>query len=238
MDRPLELDMAHTPTTAVECEVLCANRPIPLRDFGDEAAAWVAEASGIDGCRLSGIGAGYDRTVQLNWKQGDAVPEPEAPMSLGDEAPYLLATKASLADLNGRLRQRGQPPVDMRRFRPNIVIDGLRPWEEDSIRRVRIGGVVFHAWQRCSRCAMTTIDRDSLKRGPEPLATLSTFRERAHGCRNFGMHLVPDGTLPDAGVDLSVGDAVEILELDPERRREWAKRHGGLLDRLGLLFGR
>ena len=79
----------------------------------------------------------------------------------------------------------------MRRFRPNIVVAGLKPWEEDTLRRLRIGGVEFHVWQRCGRCVMTTIDRDTLTRGKEPLATLSTFRERAHGQRNFGMHLVP-----------------------------------------------
>lgn len=37
---------------------------------------------------------------------------------------------------------------------------------------------------------MITIDRETLKRGKEPLATLSEFRERSHGQRNFGMHLI------------------------------------------------
>jgi len=37
---------------------------------------------------------------------------------------------------------------------------------------------------------MTTIDRGTLARGPEPLATLNTFRESA-GQRNFGMHMIP-----------------------------------------------
>ena len=79
----------------------------------------------------------------------------------------------------------------MQRFRPNIVVQGTLPWEEDTWKRIRIGGMEFHVWQRCGRCAMTTIDRTTLERGPEPLATLSTFREREKGQRNFGMHMIP-----------------------------------------------
>ena len=47
-------------------------------------------------------------------------------MSLADEAPYLLTSTSSLADLNVRLEKRGAKPVDMRRFRPNIVISGFK----------------------------------------------------------------------------------------------------------------
>jgi len=71
---------------------------------------------------------------------------------------------------------------------------------------------------------MTTIDRDSLARGSEPLAILSTFREQA-GHRNFGMHLVPVAPI---GVDnvIRVGDKLEILEYDETRKTEWEKLFG------------
>jgi len=75
---------------------------------------------------------------------------------------------------------------------------------------------------------MTTIDRDTLERGPEPLKTMTTFRERAHGCRNFGMHLVPVAATAGAGIRLSIGDAVEVLEYDAERKAEWQQRFGRL----------
>ena len=88
---------------------------------------------------------------------------------------------------------------------------------------------------------MTTIDRQTLKRGPEPLATLSEFRERSNGQRNFGMHLIAvpetlllknkennssNGQERDDVVSIQIGDHVEILEYDEERKEEWENLFG------------
>jgi len=76
---------------------------------------------------------------------------------------------------------------------------------------------------------MTTIDRDSLLRSAEPLATLNIFREGAHGQRNFGMHLIPDpATLMNRTHDgiIQVGDKVTVLEYDEERQKEWMENFG------------
>jgi hypothetical protein len=228
VEEQLELDPDKTTTKPTSVEVLEAPGKLTLQDYGDEVAAWFEKATGIPGCRLTGIGPGFDRSSRVNQDQGDALPteDGEAPVSLADEAPYLLTNRASLDDLNRRLQARGKPPVDMRRFRPNIVIKGLKPWEEDTLKKIRINHVEFWVWQRCGRCIMTTIDRDSLDRGPEPLATLSTFRERANGMRNFGMHLIPvKGGIPEEPT-ITVDDEVEILEYDEERRAEWKRLFG------------
>jgi uncharacterized protein YcbX len=211
-------------------EVLEAVDKMTLQDYGNEAAAWMEQATGIVGCRLTGVGSNWDRTSRVNPDQGDAIPTNNglAPVSLADEAPYLLTNQASLDDLNKRLQARGKAPVDMRRFRPNIVIQGLEAWEEDCMKKIRIHGVEFYVWQRCGRCIMTTVDRDTLQRGPEPLATLSTFRERRDGMRNFGMHLIPvEGGIPTQGATIQQDDEVEILEYDQERRKEWQELYGG-----------
>lgn len=197
----------------------------PLEDYGEEVASWLEKHTGIPGCRLTGIGSEFQRQPVINEDQGDPVPQAGTDMSLADEAPFLLTNEASLEDLNRRLSARGKNPVDMRRFRPNIVIKGLKPWEEDCLSKIRIGGVEFHVWQRCGRCTMTTIDRDTLERGPEPLATLSTFRERAHGQRNFGMHMIPLLS-QDGPFEIKLGDEVEILEFDEDRRSEWKRLFG------------
>lgn len=223
-----ELRLARDAIAArVQCEVLCAPKPLTLLDAGDEAAAWLEAATQIPGVRLTGLPRDSDRVVVVNQDQGDAVPTSgAAPVSLADEAPFLLTSVESLADLNARLKARGKAAVDMQRFRPNIVVGGLLPWEEDTIKRLAIDGVEFHAWQRCGRCKMTTIDRQTLKHGPEPLATLSTFRERDHGQRNFGMHLVPAEGWAGAG-RVSVGGRLEVLEYHEERRAEWLRLFRG-----------
>jgi uncharacterized protein YcbX len=218
-----ELNLVTAKTTPVTVEVLEAVDPMTLQDYGEEAAAWMEQATGIVGCRLTGVGPDWNRTSRVNPDQGNAIPNDSgvAPVSLADEAPYLLTNQASLDDLNQRLQARGKDTVDMRRFRPNMVLVGLKAWEEDCLKKIRIHGVEFWVWQRCGRCTMTTVDRDTLQRGPEPLATLSTFREREHGMRNFGMHLIPvEGGIPE-GATIQQDDEVEILEYDQERRQEW-----------------
>jgi len=225
------LSMFGSMVTSLRSSTTMGGASALLEDCGPNVAKWLEEATGITGCRLVGISKNFSRFVEVNPDQGDEIPKiheggsgvPRPSVSLADEAPFLLTTRKSLTDLNKRLGKGKQ--VDMRRFRPNIVIDGdgLQPWEEDSLKRVRIGSVEFHVWQRCGRCTMTTIDRDSLERCGEPLSTLSTFRERDNGQRNFGMHLIPARPWELKEERISVGDEVEILEYDEERKAEWMR---------------
>ena len=201
-----------------------------LGDYSTNVADWLREATDIcDSPHLVGIPReNFTRIMQVNPDQGEELPTSSPiPLSLADEAPFLLTTHESLSDLNERLKLAGKETVDMRRFRPNIVIGGLEPWEEDSLKRIKIGPIEFLVWQRCGRCTMTTIDRDTLKRSGEPLNTLSSFRERENGQRNFGMHMIPVLENGESeGMVISVGDQVEILEYDEERRSEWMRLFG------------
>lgn len=232
MDSELVVDLAQTKKISKVVQAIPMTGPkVKLQDYGDEVAAWFAKATGIAGCRLTAMGPGYKRLVEVNPDQGDELPkstsDAAAPtLSLADEAPFLLTSMSSLYSLNQRLKARSKKTVDMERFRPNICVSGFRPWEEDTWKRIRIQDVEFHVWQRCGRCAMTTIDRTSLERGPEPLATLSEFRERAKGMRNFGMHLIPVADTLTASSALTLGDKVEVLEYDAERLAEWERLFG------------
>ncbi|MFB4282341.1 MOSC domain-containing protein [Nonomuraea sp. MTCD27] len=104
------------------------------------------------------------------------------------DAPLLLTSAASLRVLDGQIG--GDGPLDMARFRPNVVIDDVEPYAEDSWTEVRIGEIDFRVSELCDRCAVTTIDPVTLVKGKEPIRTLAKHR-RWDGKTWFGIRLVP-----------------------------------------------
>ncbi|RXZ45869.1 MOSC domain-containing protein, partial [Agromyces binzhouensis] len=132
-------------------------------------------------------------------------------LSLADAGPLLLASEASLAQLDAWTPD-DVPPLDIVRFRPNVVVDGDAPFAEDAWTRVRIGGVRFRFGEVCDRCVMTTIDPETLARGKEPIRTLAKHR-KWDGATWFGVRLIPE--LDGAGASASahriaIGDEVEV----------------------------
>ena len=125
-------------------------------------------------------------------------------VGFADGYAYLIIGEASLLDLNKRMAARGGPPLPMNRFRPSIVLAGSDPYAEDSWKEVRIGSARLGAAKPCGRCQVTTTDQSTGEvNGPEPLATLSTYRDSAEFGVMFGMNYV---TL-EAG-SVRVGDEV------------------------------
>ncbi|MBS1976213.1 MAG: MOSC domain-containing protein [Bacteroidetes bacterium] len=111
---------------------------------------------------------------------------PGAQVSLADGFPLLLIGTRSLDDLNSRLQQ----TVGMNRFRPNLVVEGIDPFEEDNWKEFTIGKNRFVAVKPCGRCIMTTINPETAQTGKEPLATLSRFRNKK-GKVLFGQNIIP-----------------------------------------------
>lgn len=116
--------------------------------------------------------------------------------AFADGFPLLVANSASLADLNQRLAARGQAAVGMQRFRPNLVLDGLQPWDEDHIDEIEIdveGGLVrLKLVKPCTRCTIPNVDPATGEAGHEPGDTLAGFRAdaRVDGGITFGMNAV------------------------------------------------
>lgn len=124
-------------------------------------------------------------------------------VSFADGFPCLLASTASLDLLNSKLAQ----PVNMDRFRPNLVVTGCQPHAEDGWNRFRIGGAVFRAIKPCSRCKVPTVDQETglIPDPGEPVRTLATYRTQPGGIM-FGVNLVVE----EEGV-IALGDEVQFL---------------------------
>jgi len=128
-------------------------------------------------------------------------------VSFADAYPLLLMSRSSVSDLSVRVGRE----MDMRRFRPNLVLADSPAYEEDFFARVRIGDLTFRGPKACSRCVATTIDPITGTKSVEPLRTLAGYR-RAHGEVFLGMNLIHDG--PGT---LRVGSAVTVTERHAER---------------------
>jgi len=101
-----------------------------------------------------------------------------------DGYPFMMISQASLDDLNSRIPEGDQVP--MNRFRPTIVLEGCDPYEEDTWQIISIDGVHFTGETQCVRCPITTINQDTAERGKEPLKTLATYRRIETGEVAFG----------------------------------------------------
>jgi uncharacterized protein len=93
-------------------------------------------------------------------------------VSLADGYPLLLITQESLDLLNQRLPS----PVEMERFRPNLVIADAAPHEEDTWASVQIGSVEIAVVKPCARCSIVLVDPRTGRAGLEPLKTLAGYR--------------------------------------------------------------
>ena len=149
-----------------------------------EADKWLSDYLGID-ARLVYMPDSTHRQISPAYaKYGEFV-------SFADGYPLLIASEASLADLNARIVANGGQPVPMNRFRPNLVIAGCAAYAEDRLGEIMIGEAVFRAVKPCIRCQVTTTDQASGEvPGPEPLQTLATYRDSTNGVM-FGMNLIP-----------------------------------------------
>ena len=172
--------------------------------WGDHCEAWTADPqsglwiSGYLGksCKIVFMPDHSNRPVDPDFAVG------EYQAAFSDAYPLLLITEASLNDLNNRLPE----PVAMKRFRPNLVVNNTKPYEEDSWKKIIIGECEFQVVKPCSRCILTTVDPETGEfSGKEPLRTLATYRKQS-GNVMFGQNLIATIT-----GKLEVGMLVEII---------------------------
>lgn len=188
-----------------------------VRIWGDEVMGQVVshEAdgwfSGVVGTplRLVRIGDSFVREIPAHTRK----PRPVLnDMGFGDGWAYLLTTTQSLAEVS---RQAGES-IDMRRFRPNIVVDNQRAgeqvaaFEEDFWAELSVGKTQFITVAPCSRCKVPRLDPDSGREHPlqHPTTALQALGHFYKSEAYFGIHVAH--TEDSQGSTISIGDAVTL----------------------------
>jgi uncharacterized protein YcbX len=134
---------------------------------GKEPAEWFSTLLEME-CRLVYMPDVSNRLVDKRFTSL------EKQVSFADSFPFLIISEASLQDLNSRMSF----SLPMDRFRPNLVVTGCPPYDEDTWKIIEIGSLRLHVVKPCSRCVITTIDQNTGEAGKEPLRTLASYRRK------------------------------------------------------------
>uniref|UniRef100_A0A3Q3M338 Molybdenum cofactor sulfurase n=1 Tax=Mastacembelus armatus TaxID=205130 RepID=A0A3Q3M338_9TELE len=189
------------------CQTKVCNDRVETVDCGDEAASWLSNFLGQP-CRLIRQNPDFTRDM----KKGPRGVATSTSLSLVNEAQYLMINHASVELIQKLMRSRqdnseGDQLLDTQnvisRFRANLVIAGVEPFEEDNWSHLIIGNTQFVVAGQCGRCQMVGVDQDTGTKTKEPLMSLSAY---CTGKVTFGLYLahqLPEGSSP--GSVLSVG---------------------------------
>ena len=201
-----DLRLALAPTLGPAMAVHLWEETVPAIDCGEAAAAWFSAVLRV-ACRLVRWPPYGRRIAGTRWTDGIL-----APTRFADGFPVLVIGQASLDDLNQKLQAQGRPRLPMNRFRPNIVIDGIAPFDEDHAASICIGDAVLKPVKPCPRCPIPSVDQDTGIVGPDPLDILQSYRANRllDGAITFGMNAIVlggDGTIlrvgPECGITLA-----------------------------------
>jgi uncharacterized protein YcbX len=181
-------------------------------DMGDVAAQWFSDFLGPDApahlrrLRLVRFDPEVRRPCDAGWTGGR-----ESLVQFADGFGLLVASEASIAGLDARVRAVGGPAVDARRLRPNIVLAGVEAHDEDRIGCWRItadGGVaVLENVKPCTRCQIPDVDPATAAVAHAVTDALHAYRRdpRMDGRPTFGMNAI---VLEGDGLILRVGQRV------------------------------
>lgn len=185
-------------------------------DMGDEAAQWFTDFlansgnpdmnSSQNAFRLVRFDPAYQRVSSLEWTDGV-----RALNQFNDGFPLLLLGEASHAQLNERLAAAGHSTVGIERFRPNVVLSGLQPHDEDLLGVICVDAagekVLLKPVKPCPRCPIPNVDPLTARISPDVGDILQSYRQdaRLNGAVTFGMNAI---ILRGVGVTLRLAQTV------------------------------
>ena len=183
-------------TGGERCTTWCWDDRCAGFDEGPEAAAWFSEFIGRT-ARLVRFDTTAPRTADRHWV-GAAVGRAGALTRFSDGFPLMVISTASMAELDRRLADADLPAAVAQRFRPNVVLDGLDPFEEDLADTFSVGAAptVLKVVKPCTRCTIPEVDPATGHHEAGILQVLALFRSdpRLGGAITFGQNcIVTDG---------------------------------------------
>lgn len=184
--------------TRVEAPVR-RSEPRSVRFYGDERVL-----HGLDGPFDAALSAWAGMTLQLM--------EADRPGSAIDRAPkggaISIVARRDLAEL--ALAGGRDDPLDHRRLRINLGVDGVPAWAEDGWvgRTLRIGAATIRVKGDVGRCAMTTQDPDTGEPDFDTLRHLGALRADYTGSERLPCGVYARVVVPGR---VRVGDPVEVL---------------------------
>jgi uncharacterized protein YcbX len=103
----------------------------------------------------------------------------------------------------GAVGEQAGETLSMHRWRGNLWIEGLAPWEEFDLvgRTLRVGSATLEVKERITRCKATMANPETGRRDVDTLAALRTW-----GHQDFGIYAAVTG-----GGTIRTGDPVEIV---------------------------
>ena len=133
-------------------------------------------------------------------------PEPARIIAAGEGAftdvpePFVAVLNLSS---NRVLSERLGQPLSIHRWRGNIWLDGLAPWEEFDLpgREIAIGSARLKVEERITRCKATTANPETGRVDADTLGAL----QQAYGHQDFGVY-----ARVIAGGDVQCGDRMEL----------------------------
>ena len=148
-------------------------------DQGDAWAEWFSQYLELS-VRLVYIPAEPLRLIDKDYSPAKRF------VSLTDGYPLLLTSLSSLLAINNELEQK----IEINRFRPNIVIDGIKPFAEMQWKTVSFGDVIFDLVKPCSRCVVPTIDPQTAKKQKDVWPVLERLCKGAGKKVYFGQNMI------------------------------------------------
>ncbi|CAH1637658.1 unnamed protein product [Spodoptera littoralis] len=151
--------------------------PVPVYDCGWEVSEWFSRLIDRSPLNFRLVYYASENCRKLRGNTNKVYKfRKEDTGALPDETSFNLVNEASVDDLNTRL---SDCKVSTKNFRPNFVLKGAKPYDEDNWKFVKIGENVFEIIKPCLRCVLTTIDPETGIRNAntEPLQELKKYRQ-------------------------------------------------------------